>query len=257
MKKVLINAKEMVRDIKSGKSDYELRTIYGISDKSLLKVKAELLARKLIDPEQHIESPKPPPVGKRRIEAESFLGDFRARPDDLYLMEKYCLKPAQLKKVYTALVAKGLLSEFELDTRDGKFPGMDEEAFGPAPASTVVSVVERGMFGLDAKRTDSEAHDLPSEFFKDHSGIKIGRPGPPEAQDAGTAEEPDRQSAAALRTLSTVVEIIEGEYCPRCGSPKTRHSVDSCLHCGIVFAKFKAHGRQVKIPVWGKDIPHD
>jgi len=53
------------------------------------------------------------------------------------------------------------------------------------------------------------------------------------------------------------VEIIEGEYCPRCGSPKTRHSVDSCQYCGIVFAKLKAAGKPVKIPIWSKDVHHD
>jgi hypothetical protein len=52
------------------------------------------------------------PTGKL-IRAKEFLACFRQKPDDLYLMQKFCISPKQLSKVYQALIEKGLITELE------------------------------------------------------------------------------------------------------------------------------------------------
>lgn len=235
MKKVVINAKEVCADIRSGKTDEALMLKYGLSPNTLVRLKKELLLRRLIT-RQEIESQAGSPVqARKKINAGRFLADFRERPDDLYLMEKYGLKPQQLKRVYDGLIAKHMLAEYEYEYRDVKATELDDEAVAAA-ASTVVSVVESAEFRRMSAQQTFRSGDLPEAFFRDYSGIKIG-------EGAGLPAGIHRQASSGAESrksgFSTVVEIVEFECCPKCGVPKHVDSKESCLACGIVFAKAK------------------
>lgn len=245
MKKVVINAQEVCGDIRSGLTDQELMLKYKISPDTLVQLKKELLLRRLVTPRE-IEAQGGAPVqARKKINAGRFLADFRERPDDLYLMEKYGLKPRQLKKVYDSLIAKHMLSEYEYEYRDRKAPELDQEIEAPPAASTVVSVVESAEFRQMSAQRAFRSGDLPEAFFRDYSGIKIGsNTGPPPGihRQASTVVE-GRKSG-----FSTVVDIVDFECCPNCGVPKHVDSKDSCLSCGIVFAKARSSAKQVYTP---------
>lgn len=252
MKRVVLNAKEFVADIRSGKTDQRLMSDYGLSSASLLKVKNELLNRRLISVSD-LKNQMGPVRTRRKINADRFLYEFRQRPDDLYLMEKYGLKPHHLRKVYQSLIKRHLLSEFEFESREVRVRAVDEER-RPAPAvgqvgeaSTVISVVGQSDYSeaqfIDRYR-DSQ---LPTDFFKDYSGIPIGKTCPSDLPDFGSppAETGSRIPGGWRGSQSTVVEIIGGDYCPKCGALKNPASEDSCLSCGVVYSK--AHHGTAKV----------
>lgn len=245
MKKVVINAKDLCTDIRSGRTDQELMQKYNLSPNSLGSLKKELLLRKLIT-RQEMESQTGSPVqARKKINAGRFLADFRERPDDLYLMERYGLKPRQLKKVYDSLISKHVLSEYEYEYRDVKAPELDEEIEAPPAASTVVSVVESVEFRQMSAQRAFRSGDLPEAFFRDYSGIKIGQsPGLPPAIHRQTGSEGETRKSG----FSTVVEIVDFECCPKCGAPKHVDSKDTCLACGIVFAKAVCSTKEVLPP---------
>jgi len=257
MKRVVLNAKEFIADIRSGKTDQRLMSDYRLSPASLLKVKNELLSRRLISVSD-LKNQMGPVRTRKKINADRFLYDFRQRPDDLYLMEKYSLKPYHLKKVYLSLIKRHLLSEFEYESRDVRVPAVDEER-RPAPAvgqvgeaSTVISVVRQhedpqAQF-IDRYR-DSR---LPSDFFKDYSGIAIGKSCPSDLPDFGLppAQHTSCVPAGLRGSQTTVVEIIGGDYCPNCGALKNPASEDCCLSCGVVYAKARLGTTRVVGAIW-------
>ncbi len=51
---------------------------------------------------------------KKKINAKEFVAAFREHPDDFHLMVMFSMSPGQLKKIYSALLAKGLLSEYRV-----------------------------------------------------------------------------------------------------------------------------------------------
>ncbi len=241
MKRVVINAKEVCGEIRSGITDQELMLKYKLSPNTLGQLKKELLLRRLVTP-QEIEAQSGAPVqARKKINAGRFLADFRERPDDLYLMEKYGLKLRQLKKVYDSLIAKHLLSEYEYEYRDTKAPGLDREIEAPPAASTVVSVVESAEFRQMSAQRAVRSGDLPEAFFRDYSGVKIGQStGPPPGIHRQASAVADNRKTG----FSTVVEIVDFECCPKCGVPKHVDSKDSCLSCGIVFAKARCSTKE-------------
>jgi hypothetical protein len=273
MKKVVVNAKEFLTDIRACKSDRTLMREYCLSEKSLLHLKNELLAKNLVSLKE-LKQQSGNIRTRKRITSERFLYDFRQNPDDLYLMEKYGLKPHQLRKVYLNLIERNLLTDLEYESREGRVPAV-EEARKPSPIteqqrmpSTVVSVIEQDEKTephYAEQNDDAEAQfiaqhcdsQLPPEFFRDHTGIKIGSRSPSELPDFGASREEERPYGiiGLAGNQTTVVEIIDSDCCPRCGCRKSPESEDVCLSCGIVFAKVESTPRIVAGAVWGDDIP--
>jgi hypothetical protein len=249
MKQLRINAREAAADIKSRKSDEQLMKKYELNVKALARLKHELLSRSLVTEDDLKAQGKAPP--RKKINSDRFLDDFRARPDDSYLMEKYELKPKQLRKVYSTLIERGLLSEFEYEGRDIKSVDVEEYDEAQAAASTVVSVVERVEFERHVRDFSPANQGLPKEFFKDFSGIKIGT-----GYDAlpGLPQLPGGSAKSRTLSPSTAVEVIEYERCPNCGNPKHVDYPDSCRQCGIVYAKFKP-GKEAAVVGYREDKP--
>jgi len=78
----------------------------------------------------------------KTVNAKEFLASFRERSDDFYLLEKYGINPSQLKRIYTALIEKGLLSEYEFHGREKKAHVMEEGERPQLAASTTVKIIE-------------------------------------------------------------------------------------------------------------------
>jgi len=242
MKKVVIEARQVVADVKSRKSDEELIEKYGLSSRSLAKLKQQLLDRGLVTQEDLVlQNPFSAP-SQKSISGEGFLRDFRQRPDDLFLMKKYGLKPQGLKKIYLTLIGKGLLSEYECECRDVKAFELLDVGNG---ARHLPSVVDTSRFREDPRVPVATARSddgLPQDFFRDFSGVKIekklpakiSKPSPPAKQSAPAGAQ------VATQQPSTVVEIVSPDWCPKCGAPTTPASPDTCVKCGIIFSKYEA-----------------
>lgn len=262
MKKVVVNAKDFISDIRAGKSDRALMECYSLSEKSLLRVKNDLLTRRLISLKD-LKRAGCRIRTRKKINSERFLYDFRQNPDDLYLMEKYGLKPHQLRTVYLSLIERHYLTDFEYESRTVRVPAVDEERrptprAEPEPApSTVVSVVDQHE---DPETQYIERYRdscLPPEFFKDYSGVQIGRTSPEDLPDFGPGQASPGPGVPtkSLNDQTTVVEILHTELCPRCSHPKSPDSEDTCLSCGIIFSKVEAAPRVLAGVVWPDDAP--
>jgi hypothetical protein len=232
-KTVRISAKAIRQDIKSKMSDKGLMDKYGISGKNLVRIKRTLLANRLLTEEEVKNQGAPAAPQGKTVQASQFVIDFRKFPDDFYLMKKYSINPKQLQKVYRALLDKNLISEFEFHCRVGQAPELEEPSASRVPpaASTVVSLIEKTVDEITERFNDDD-DGLPKSFYRDHSGVTLGR-----AQRK--QPESGKEGRRPLVSVSTVVEVIATESCPKCGKPKEQFCPDSCPHCGVVFSKLK------------------
>ncbi len=156
------------------------------------------------------------PPKKRKINAKEFVAAFREHPDDFHLMVMFSMTAEQLKKIYSMLLAKGLLSEYEYNCRERKLVDSDADNWRSPAASELASLIEN-----------------PSEI---------------RAEIAYSGHEKDSNVAKALEELQlrkqfenkrSRTEAPTTELCPKCHNPKDPSSPDSCIHCGIVFAKIE------------------
>ncbi|MEW6348009.1 MAG: hypothetical protein AB1646_03035 [Thermodesulfobacteriota bacterium] len=233
---IRISAKAVRLDIRGKMSDAALMEKYGISAKNLERIKRTLVANRLLTEEEVSNQGGPAAPTGKRVQANQFVADFRKFPDDFFLMKKYSLNPRQLQKVYDSLLDKNLISEFEFHCRVGQAPELEEPGTSRVPpaASTVVSLIEKNVDEITDRFTREDDDGLPQSFYKDHSGITLGR--------ATRKDKTSEPGPRPLIQLSTVVEVLT-EACPKCGKPKDCKSPQSCPHCGVVYAKYKGHRR--------------
>jgi hypothetical protein len=153
---------------------------------------------------------------KKKINAKEFVVAFREHPDDFHLMVMFSMTPGQLKKIYSALLAKGLLSEYEYNCREKKLVDSDDEKWGSPAASELASLIEN-----------------PSEVRADllYSGHEK------DSNVAKALEELRLKKEADKKLSQTGAHIVE--LCPKCQHPKDPSSPDSCAHCGVVFEKLE------------------
>jgi hypothetical protein len=143
----LEDLKQIVDDLREGKACADPNHACVVSPSCLERLRNSLAKRDIPN-----ESVGPEPE-KRLINAKQFLAAFRAASDDYHLMSEFSLSPKQLKKIYKALVEKGLLSEYEYYYRQVKAPELDEPTDAVLSTSTVVSLIEglsdetRRMYG--------------------------------------------------------------------------------------------------------------
>jgi hypothetical protein len=87
------------------------------------------------------QSPQGSPPKKTTIKAKEFIAAFREHPDDFHLMVMFSITKEQLKTIYSTLLAKGLLSEYEYNCRERKLLDDEKEWRSPS-ASEVASLIE-------------------------------------------------------------------------------------------------------------------
>ncbi|HTY23902.1 MAG TPA: hypothetical protein VMC85_12270 [Desulfomonilaceae bacterium] len=156
---------------------------------------------------------------QKTIKAKEFLASFREKPDDFYLLEKYGISLVQLKRVYAALIEKGLLSEYEYYGREKKAPGMEERQRPQLSASTAVGIVEE-----------------PSETLTDrilNSGYYLDTRVSKAISDAIST----RKRRVSQNIDSEKDEESTMDLCPKCQKPKDPSSPSECPYCGVVFER--------------------
>jgi len=154
--------------------------------------------------------------GKRTIRAKDFVAAFREKPDDFHLMLKFSITVRQLETIYSALLGKGLLSESEYNCRERKLAQVGgEERTSPA-ASTLANLIENPSEVLAELMYSGDQRD--SVVTKALEELRLRK------------EFEKRRSRAEAPTA---------ELCPKCHKAKDSSSPDTCLYCGIVFAKIQ------------------
>ena len=135
-----INAKEVIRDIKSGMSSSQLKRKYRLSDKGFQSLCRKLLDKKLVGsadlPDFEPEAGKPKagtsektasrevtasgPSGVDPRMARDVVADVIAGRHDNEIMMKYSLSPGQWKRLQEDLMAAGYLTPQDLESRAPK-----------------------------------------------------------------------------------------------------------------------------------------
>jgi len=223
MKRVRVSAKDFLHHIRNGATDQVLMDKYDLSPRSLSKVKRALLERGLASPAELGISHTLPEAPKNRVNAKTFLQDFRKCPDDLFLMKKYSISVEQLQKVYQILIEKGLLDEYEYHCRDRKAPELTGVETVPPEDLTAVSLVEdlsgslRDYFAIPASSLTKSRARASRKHASSSSDPSPGKP---------------------------------RQVCPNCGKLLGPDAGTSCIHCGVVFTKAEERCRQDKIAIW-------
>jgi hypothetical protein len=153
---------------------------------------------------------------KKKINAKEFVAAFREHPDDFHLMVMFAMTPGQLKKIYSALLAKGLLSEYEYNCREKKLVDSDEDKWKSPAASELASLIENP--------SEVRADLLYSGREKDSNVAKA-------LEELKLKKEYDKKPSRSGAQITAL--------CPKCNHPKDPSSPDSCAHCGVVFEKME------------------
>ena len=156
------------------------------------------------------------PEKKKKINAKEFVAAFREHPDDFHLMVMFSMTPGQLKRIYSALLAKGLLTEYEYNCREKKLVDSEEDKWKSPAASELASLIENP--------SEVRADLLYSGREKDSNVAKA-------LEELRLKREADKK---LLRTKAKTAEL-----CPKCNQPKDPSSPETCLHCGVIFEKFE------------------
>ncbi len=159
------------------------------------------------------------PGSAKTVKAKEFVSLFRKKPDDVYLMEQYSITVKQLAKIYSAVIEKGLLSEYEYHQRERKAPELQDTDLPPVAASVTVRVIEEPSEALTERMMNQECStDAVLE--------RVLR----EARET-------QQQNKRRRTQPKQREVITLSVCPGCHKPKDKSSPDECVYCGLVFSK--------------------
>ncbi|MGO9567835.1 MAG: hypothetical protein ACLP5H_09870 [Desulfomonilaceae bacterium] len=166
---------------------------------------------------------------QKTINAKEFLACFRAKPDDFYLLEKFGIRPNHLKRIYSALIEKGLLSEYEYNRRERKLPKLDDHKRPQLPASMAISIIEE-----------------PSEALSEHV-LNLGYSLDPDLAKALS----DAIKSKELRKSKPLKADEEApKLCPKCHKPKHPSAPDECIYCGVVFGKIEVQNGKGKVSIW-------
>jgi hypothetical protein len=253
MKKIVLNIRQVVGDFKARIGDAAMMEKYSLSPRSLINLKKELLGRGLIAPEDIKPSRKAPVSDRKALKAKAFVHDFRERPDDEYLMEKYGLTTAELRTVYRKLIEKRWISEYEFYMREGIVPEIGEPTTSLSTYSDEAGLT-RTTNAAASPMSQSRDSGLPQDFFRDHSGIRIGTTTRAEELYHEEATGTARYALRSVRDTPTVVQLVTTELCPNCSRPKDDPSAESCAFCGIVFAKLKRRSQKGPV-IWSDGYP--
>ncbi len=166
---------------------------------------------------------------QKTINARDFLASFRKKPDDFRLLEEFSIMPKQLKRIYSALIEKGLLSEYEYNQREAKLPELEGCGRPQIPASMAVGLIEE-----------------PSEALTEHV-LNLGY-----SLDTNLAkalsDAIDNKKLSKSKAIKTDEEAPK--LCPKCHKPKHPSSPDECIYCGVVFAKIEVKNEKGRVSIW-------
>ena len=131
-------------------------------------------------------------------------------------MLKFSVTVEQLETIYSALLAKGLLSEDEYNCRERKLLQVDDGESTSSAASTLANLIEN-------------ASEVPAELV--YSGDQRDPVVMKALEESQLKKEFEKRRSRA--------EAPTTELCPKCHHAKDSFSPDTCLYCGIVFAKIQ------------------
>jgi hypothetical protein len=242
MKKIRVNARAIVDDIKACASLISLMEKHGLSYGSLVKTRDILLEKGLVTREdlQYLNLADTP--RRTTVPAKEFLAYFRNRPDDFHLMDRFRLTPKELRRIYEQLIKAGLLSEYEYNCRERKAPELEEPVTNVSETSTEVTLL-KSVFddGWGADRIDPEI--LPEDL---RSRRVL-------ADKSPSTKRGNRRSSPPSDSTGDVNEETTLAVCPNCGCPSDASSPHACLCCGIVFSKIKGIPTKRRTPIWQFD----
>jgi len=139
-----------------------------------------------------------------------------------------------LKRIYSALIEKGLLSEYEYNRRKGKLPELEDRKRPQIPASMAIDLIEE-----------------PSEALTEHV-LNLGYSLDPVLAKALSETIENKK----LRKSKPIMAQEEApKLCPKCHKPKHPSSPDECIYCGIVFSKMEGKNEKGKVSIWPDDLP--
>jgi hypothetical protein len=242
MKKIRVNARAIVGDIKEHLGLKSLMEKHGLSYRHFLKVK-EMLVEKGLVTRGELDYLNPADASVQiNVSAKDFLASFRTRPDDIHLMERFRLTAKDLRMIYGRLIQAGLLSEYEYHCRDRKAPELEDPLTNLSEASTEVTLI-RSVFdgGWGVYRGEEEAAPRPSY------------PSEIRAYKSTSTKPPDRLSRPLANSRGDVNEESTLAVCPNCGCPAEASSPDACVCCGIIFSKLKRVPKSKRTPIWEFD----
>ncbi len=242
MKKIRVNARAIVGDIKEHVGLQSLMEKHGLSYRHLLKVKEMLLEKGWVT-RGELDYLNPADASAQiTVSAKEFLASFRNRPDDFHLMDRFRLTAKDLREIYERLIQAGLLSEYEYHCRGRKAPELEEPSVNVSEASTEVTLIRSvfdGGWGIDRMEQGAQSRGTSrneSRLAKSPSNKPRDRlPGRPASSRGDVNEE---------TTLAV---------CPNCGCPSDASSPNACPCCGIVFSKVKRSPENKRISRWQFD----
>ena len=242
MKKIRVNARAIVCDIKEHVGLKSLMEKHGLSYRHLLKVKEMLLDKGWVTRGELDYLNPADASAQMTVQAKDFLASFRNRPDDFHLMDRFRLTAKDLRKIYERLIQAGLLSEYEYHCRDRKAPELEEPFTNLSEASTEVTLIKNvfdgggGVYRAEEEAPPRASH--PDEIRADKSS---------------STRPPNRISGHAVTSGGRMMEETTLEICPNCGCPAEASSPDACVCCGIIFSKLKRVPKSKRIPIWQFD----
>jgi hypothetical protein len=242
MKKIRVNARAIVGDIKEHVGLKSLMEKHGLSYRHLLKVKEMLLEKGWVT-RGELDHLNPADASAQiNVSAKEFLASFRNRSDDFHLMDRFRLTAKDLRMIYERLIQAGWLSEYEYHCRDKKSPVLEEPCTNVSEASTEVTLI-KNVFdgGWGVYRADEEAPPRAS------------RPDRIRAYKSSSTRPPNRLSGHAVTSGGRMMEETTLEICPNCGCPAEASSPDACVCCGIIFSKLKQAPKSKRVPIWQFD----
>jgi hypothetical protein len=239
MGKIRVNAAVLVRDVRRRVGLKTLLEKHGLSYPNMLKVKKLLVERGYSPPEEfdylNLSEVRP----GHSVSAKEFLDEFRERPDDLYLMERYMLSVKELRVVYESLILAGWLSEYEYHSRAMKAPESEEQDNSGYEDSTEVTLLRTDLETRCA--VPLRAGDVPPRKSFPHDSI-VSR-----AVSAGPENVRPQFDFHAAHTAAKEPSL---EHCPKCGLASHPSSPDACIYCGVVFSKAKLDPKYEGVAVW-------
>lgn len=242
MKKIRVNARAIVSDIKEHVGLKALMEKHGLSYRHLLKVKEKLLEKGWVTREELDHLNPAVPSEQITVSAKDFLASFRNRPDDFHLMDRFRLTAKDLRETYETLIQAGLLSEYEYHCRDRKAPELEEPFTNVSEASTEVTLI-RSVFdgGWGVYRPGEDALPRASHLNE----IR--------ADKSPSTKTPNRLSVHSANRRGPMTEDTLPEVCPNCGCPAEASSPEACVCCGIIFSKLKRAPKSKRTPIWQFD----
>jgi hypothetical protein len=220
MKKIRVNARAIVGDIKEHVGLKSLMEKHGLSYRHLQKVKEMLLEKGWVT-RGELEYLNPADASVQiNVSAKDFLASFRTRPDDFHLMERFRLTAKDLRMIYERLIQAGLLSEYEYHCRDRKAPELEDPFTNLSEASTEVTLIKNVFDGGGSYRRRKKLCQECPEGLAQSSSTRL------QIDCQGTLSPAEAMMEETSRTVPTAVAPLS--FFTGCMLPDG-FSNDSCV----------------------------